>query len=89
MLSRAILPLARPNLLASSVRISAIHHPRWYAKKTPYKLPAHMRTSKSNESGKKPQQPDQQKQYSAEQAEFETNADPQANTANRTSEAVS
>ena len=90
MLSRAVLPLARSNLLPSTVRISAIQHPRWYAKKTPpYKVPDFVKSQKQNQPGEPQQQSDQQKPYSGEQAEFETNANPQENTTNRTSEAVS
>lgn len=86
MLSRAVLPLTRPNILASTVRASAlsIPQPRWYAKnnkpKTPYKVPDSVKPPK-------PEQP--QEQYSAEQAEFDTKADPQQNTASHTSPAVS
>lgn len=89
MLSRAALRLARPNPLASTVRIPATQHSRWYAKKASNKSPPHVKASKSNQRGKTPQNSDQQKPYSAEQAEFETKADPQENTANPTSEAVS
>lgn len=47
MLSRAVLPLTRPNVLASAVRVSALsaQRPRWYAKSggggggARYKLP--------------------------------------------------
>lgn len=92
MLSRAVLPLARPNLLASPVRISAIQHPRWYAKnnspKQPYKIPESLK-SRSKQPGQRPREPGPQKEYSADQAEFDTNADPANNTASRTSETVS
>ncbi|KAL2814539.1 HAD-like domain-containing protein [Aspergillus cavernicola] len=83
MLRHAVLPLTRPNVLTSASRISAIpvSHSRWYAKNTkpkaPYKLPNSGKASK----------PEQQGQYAAEQAEFETKAEPQVNTANTTSQA--
>ena len=57
MLSRAILPLTRPNVLASTVRASALstQRPRWYAKTTgdaPYKLPKSLRSqSEMKKSG--------------------------------------
>ncbi|KAL4937515.1 mitochondrial import inner membrane translocase subunit tim50 [Aspergillus oleicola] len=88
MLRRAILPLTRPNGLASAPRLSAIPvlHSRWYAKgskpKTPYKLPNSKKSAKSEQPAKS----EQQEQYSAEQAEFTTDADPKANTANTTSQ---
>ncbi|OJJ51267.1 hypothetical protein ASPZODRAFT_87432 [Penicilliopsis zonata CBS 506.65] len=85
MLSRTVLPLARHRVLTSTVRASSlsIQHSRLYAKnvkpKAPYKLP----------SSPKPSQPEapkvtpsaQQPEYSAEQPEFETNAEPETNTA--------
>ncbi|KAL4781692.1 HAD-like domain-containing protein [Aspergillus varians] len=89
MLRRAVLPLTRPSSLVSAPRLSAIpvSHSRWYAKtskpKTPYKLPDSVKSSKPEQSAK----PSGQEQYAAEQAEFDTKADPQANTANTTSQA--
>lgn len=87
MLSRAVLPLTRSNTLASTVRLSAlpITHSRWYAKnnkpKAPYKLPESVKPPKAEQST--------QQEYSASQAEFDTNADAQRNTANQTAESVS
>lgn len=78
MLSRAVLPLTRPNVLTSTVRASTISvaHSRWYAKstkpKTPYKLPQSVKSANSEQSPKAPSQND----YSAEQAEFDTKAAP-------------
>ncbi|KAI9924752.1 hypothetical protein ASPWEDRAFT_51512 [Aspergillus wentii DTO 134E9] len=80
MLSRAVLPLTRPNILASTLRVSAlpVSHSRWYAKNTkpeaPYNAPDSVKTPKPE-------------QYSSEQVEFDTSADPQKNTASQTSEA--
>ncbi|PLB34325.1 protein translocase subunit TIM50 [Aspergillus candidus] len=88
MLSRAVLPLARANVLPSTVRLSAssVAQSRWYAKvgkpKAPYKLPDSVTPSKADH----PAPSSEQKQYSAEQPEFETPADAQKNTANQTSE---
>ncbi|KAJ5667217.1 Mitochondrial import inner membrane translocase subunit tim50 [Penicillium longicatenatum] len=65
MLSRAILPLTRPNVLASATRASrvprvsalSVQQPRWYAKGkgTPYELPKSMQdeSTKSTESDSK------------------------------------
>ncbi|KAE8165374.1 HAD-like domain-containing protein [Aspergillus tamarii] len=86
MLSRAVLPLTRSNTLASTVRLSAlpITHSRWYAKnnkpKAPYKLPESVKPPKAEQST--------QQEYSASQAEFDTNADAQRNTANQTAESA-
>ncbi|KAJ5921361.1 Mitochondrial import inner membrane translocase subunit tim50 [Penicillium verhagenii] len=62
MLSRAILPLTRPNALASATRLSrvprvsalSVQQPRWYAKgkDTPYELPESLQESKSAKSKK-------------------------------------
>lgn len=85
MLSRAVLHLSRPGILASSARISTVQHPRWYSKdakpKTPYNIPDSIKSS-ARKPGQS-QSPGEQKEYSAEQAEFESNADPQRNTAPR------
>ncbi|RAL00580.1 protein translocase subunit TIM50 [Aspergillus ibericus CBS 121593] len=81
MLSRAVLPLTRPNVLASTVRASTVSvpHARWYAKnsksKSPYKLPPQSGKAAKSEQ---PAKPSSQKDYSAEQAEFETKAEPAA-----------
>ncbi|KAL5342637.1 mitochondrial import inner membrane translocase subunit tim50 [Aspergillus crustosus] len=88
MLRRAILPLTRPNGLISAPRLSAISvaHSRWYAKnskpKAPYKLPNSVKSSKPAS----PPQQEPQEPFAAEQVEFETKADPQANTANTISD---
>ncbi|KAL4873256.1 mitochondrial import inner membrane translocase subunit tim50 [Aspergillus spectabilis] len=85
MLRRAILPLTRPSGFVSAPRLSAIpvSHSRWYAKnnkpKAPYRLPNSVKSSKQPQQ--EPQEP-----YAPEQAEFETKADGQANTANTTSQ---
>lgn len=91
MLSRAMLPLTRPNVLTSTVRAStlSVHHARWYAKsnkpkKTPYKIPDSVKSSKPEQPADAPRG-----QYSTEQAEFETKADPQQNSATNTSAPVS
>lgn len=81
MLSRAILPLAKPNVLASAVRVGSLsaQRPRFYAKGAPYKLPDSIQPKETN--AKKPknaQQPEpQQNQHAAEQPEFETQAKPE------------
>lgn len=88
MLSRAVLPLTRPNILASTVRAPALSvpHARWFAKnnkpKNPYKVP-------DSAKPPKPEQSANPQEYSTEQAEFDTKADPQQNTASHTSQAVS
>ncbi|KKK15886.1 hypothetical protein P175DRAFT_0498161 [Aspergillus ochraceoroseus IBT 24754] len=88
MLRRAVLPLTRPNILLSTPRVSTVpaSHARWYAKttkpKAPYKLPDSVKPSKPEST-----KPVQQEQYTSEQAEFETKADPQANTGSQTSDA--
>lgn len=91
MLSRAMLPLTRPNVLASTVRVSTlpVNHARWYAKnskpkKTPYKVPGSVKSPKPEQPANAPQE-----QYSTEQAEFDTKADPQQNSATNTSAPVS
>lgn len=92
MLSRAMLPLTRPNILAPAVRAStlSVPHARWYAKnnkpkKTPYKVPESVK-SKSTKP-EKPEQPANapREQYSTEQAEFDTKADPRENSTVNTS----
>ena len=80
MLSRAVLPLTRPNVLASTVRVSglATQRPRCFTQGPVYsaqKPPKDLRskTNKSKAAGK----PDQD-QHSKEQPEFDTNAKPEA-----------
>lgn len=87
MLSRAVLPLARRNVLASTVRVSALsaQRPRWYAKgktNTPYTLPDSLQDkdtqSKDSKSTKKQATP--QKAEAESQATPETEA-PEPTTA--------
>ncbi|KAJ5185066.1 NLI interacting factor [Penicillium cf. griseofulvum] len=75
MLSRAVLPLTRPNVLASAVRASTLS-----VRSSPYaayKLsPGIQLRAKSNKS-KKPDTPQPaQKEFTAEQPEFDTKAEP-------------
>lgn len=75
MLSRAVLPLTRPNVLASAVRVGSLstQRPRWYAKgkdNAPYKLPEHLQPKKAAEEPK-------QNQHASEQPEFDTQAKPE------------
>lgn len=88
MLSRAVLPLSRPRVLSSTLRISSslsVQHTRWYAKskpKTSYKLPDSAKQSKSEKPAKaaapdSAQQKPKEEEYSADQAEFDTTAQPQ------------
>ena len=78
MLSRAVLPLARRNVLASTVRVCALsaQRPRWYAKgkdNAPYTLPESLQ-------GKEPQTKKPKaakKEFAAEQPEFDTQAKPE------------
>ncbi|KAJ5735485.1 Mitochondrial import inner membrane translocase subunit tim50 [Penicillium malachiteum] len=76
MLSRAILPLTRPNVLASATRASRVsalsaQRPRWYAKgkDSPYELPQTLKSKKSKAAAEA-----SQSQHSKEQPEFETKA---------------
>lgn len=79
MLSRAVLPLTRPNVLASTLRVSAlpVNHSRFYAKvgkpKAPYKIPENVKPSK-------PEQPtnSSQKEPSPEQAQPDVNTESQS-----------
>ncbi|OJK03094.1 hypothetical protein ASPACDRAFT_76166 [Aspergillus aculeatus ATCC 16872] len=91
MLSRAVLPLTRPNILASTVRASTVTvpHSRWYAKnskpKSSYNLPDSIKASQSKQPSQAPapKQEDKQADYAAEQAEFDTKADPQSNASSQ------
>jgi hypothetical protein len=78
MLSRAVLPLTRPNVLASAVRASALSaRPSLY---TAYKLsPGIQQRAKSTKSNK-PKAPNspEQNEFAAEQPEFDTKAEPKA-----------
>lgn len=79
MLSRAVLPLTRPNVLASAVRVGSLsaQRPRFYAKGVPYKLPDSIQPKEAK--AKKPESAQQpgQNQHAAEQPEFETKAKPE------------
>ncbi|GFF86573.1 mitochondrial import inner membrane translocase subunit tim50 [Aspergillus lentulus] len=89
MLSRAVLPLTRSSVLTSTIRVSAVSIPksRWYAKSTkpkaPYKLPESVKPSQSEQPSSTPKS-----EYSAEQTEFDTKADPAGNAAPEASEAT-
>ncbi|KAJ5903173.1 Mitochondrial import inner membrane translocase subunit tim50 [Penicillium tannophilum] len=84
MLSRAVLPLTRPNVLASAARASrvprvsalSVQQPRWYAKGkgTPYELPKSMQdeSTKSTKSTSK-QQPESE-QSESDKTKPETDA---------------
>ncbi|KAH8423193.1 protein translocase subunit TIM50 [Aspergillus melleus] len=82
MLSRAVLPLTRPNVLASTLRVSAlpVTHSRFYAKvgkpKAPYTIPDSVKPSK-------PEQPanSSQQEPSPEQAQPEANTESQRSQA--------
>lgn len=79
MLSRAVLPLTRPNVLASAVRVGSLsaQRPRWYAKgkgKAPYKLPESMKRKETNANNPQSAEKPQQTQYTPEQPEFDTKA---------------
>mgnify|MGYP000866702632 CR=1 FL=1 len=94
MLSRAVLPLVRPRTIPPAIRLPiTAQHPRWYAKnnkpKVPYKLPDSIKSSKSESSGTATQDPasasqpagqPRQQDYSENQAEFMSDADPRKNT---------
>ena len=84
MLSRAVLPLTRPNVLASAVRVSALsaQRPRWYAKgkdNTPYELPQSLKpeTTAPKKKSKGINQT-QQSQHAKEQPEFDPQAKPES-----------
>lgn len=83
MLSRAVLPLTRPNVLASAFRASSAlsaQRPRWYAQgkgSTPYNLPESMQSQEFQAKKRKAAQKSQDAQHSAEQPEFDTKAQPE------------
>lgn len=81
MLSRAVLPLTRPSVLASAARVSALsaQHPRWYAKNKGKNSSNKIPKAKPAQPPQPPQGSAQQKEYASEQAEFETKADPADN----------
>lgn len=79
MLSRAVLPLTRPNVLASTARVSGLtaHRARYFSQGPVYnaqKLPKDLK-AKSNKP-KTAEQPEQS-QYAKEQPEFDTKAKPE------------
>ena len=82
MLSRAALPLTRPNVFASAFRASSAlsaQRPRWYAKgkgSAPYDLPESMQSEEKVKKHKSTQKP-QKAQYNTEQPEFDTKAQPE------------
>lgn len=83
MLSRAVLPLTRPNVLASAARASrvsalATQRPRWYAKGkgTPYELPKSPKAKKSKTTPEA-----SQNEHAKEQPELDTKAKPSADAA--------
>ncbi|KAJ5234926.1 Mitochondrial import inner membrane translocase subunit tim50 [Penicillium citrinum] len=82
MLSRAALPLTRPNVFASAFRASSAlsaQRPRWYAQgkgSAPYNLPESMQSEEKAKKRKSTQKP-QEAQYAAEQPEFDTKAQPE------------
>ncbi|KAJ5174878.1 Mitochondrial import inner membrane translocase subunit tim50 [Penicillium canariense] len=83
MLSRAVLPLARRNALASTVRVSALsaQRPRWYAKgkdSIPYKLPESMQAKDLKGTKPKAAEKASQNQDAAEQPEVDTQTKPEA-----------
>lgn len=80
MLSRVVLPLTRPNVLASAVRVSglAYQRPRFFTQGTvfnaSYKLPKDLEAkSKKPKAASQPEQD----QHATEQPEFETQAKPE------------
>lgn len=78
MLSRAVLPLTRRNVLASTVRVSALsaQRPRWYAKGkdgVPYTLPESLQAKEPQPTKPKAAK----KQAPAQQPEDETLAKPE------------
>lgn len=80
MLSRAVLPLTRPNVLASAVRVGSLsaQRPRFYANKgAPYKLPDSIQPKETKAKKPKAAQQPEQNQHAAEQPEFETKAKPE------------
>jgi import inner membrane translocase subunit TIM50 len=84
MLSRAVLPLTRPNILASAARVGSLsaQRPRWYAKgkdNAPYKLPDHLQQKKAADEPK-------QNQHASEQPEFDTQAKPETEASEPTPE---
>lgn len=78
MLSRAVLPLTRPNVLASAVRASALSVRS--SPYTAYKLsPGIQQRAKSSKAKKTPKAPaPEPKEFAAEQPEFDTKAEPKA-----------
>ncbi|CAI7570675.1 Mitochondrial import inner membrane translocase subunit tim50 [Penicillium manginii] len=83
MLSRAVLPLTRPNVLASAFRASSAlsaQRPRWYAQgkgSSPYTLPESMQSQEAKTKKRKATKNTQTAQTTAEQPEFDTKAQPE------------
>ncbi|KAJ5628967.1 Mitochondrial import inner membrane translocase subunit tim50 [Penicillium lividum] len=85
MLSRAVLPLTRPNVLASASRASrvprvsalSLQQPRWYAKGkgTPYELP------KSQEPESRESKSTSKNQSESEQSDFDNKSKPETDAA--------
>jgi import inner membrane translocase subunit TIM50 len=75
MLSRAVLPLTRPNVLASAARASALSRSSPYAA---YKLSSgfQQRAKSSKAKNFKAPTPKEPKEFAAEQPEFDTKAEP-------------
>ncbi|KAJ6171849.1 hypothetical protein N7470_000916 [Penicillium chermesinum] len=82
MLSRAVLPLARPNVFASAsaVRVSALaaQRPRWYAKAKGKKYDPKPGSTIKQRVPPAQSQGSQESQHAKEQPEFETAAQPEA-----------
>ncbi|CAG8336411.1 unnamed protein product [Penicillium salamii] len=84
MLSRAVLPLTRPNILASAIRASTLSaRPSPY---TAYKLSPGIQQRANSTRSNKPKTPKDPKEFAAEQPEFETKAEPNATEASNTPE---
>ncbi|KAJ5669373.1 Mitochondrial import inner membrane translocase subunit tim50 [Penicillium macrosclerotiorum] len=86
MLSRAVLPLARRNVLASTVRVSALsaQRPRWYAKgkdNAPYKLPESLQAKEPKAQQSQATEKSQKDQQAAEQSESNAQATPESDSA--------
>lgn len=83
MLSRAVMPLTRPNALASAFRASSAlsaQRPRWYAQgkgSAPYNLPESMQSQESKAKTRKASQKSQKDQQEPNtKSSPETDAEP-------------
>lgn len=84
MLSRAILPLTRPNVLASATRASrvprvsalSVQQPRWYAKGkgTPYELPKSMQDESTQSTNSTSKKQSESEQSESDKTKLETDA---------------